>query len=98
MVENLAEVAPVEVKVGVAEVHEGEAANEEQQPGVVSLARGLKRVVADLVSVRQVVNVVFFLPGVTASVAREVMIVAAKQDINNEVTNLRRRRASLLHC
>ena len=81
MVEHLANVALVEVEVGVAEVHEGHSADEEEHPRVVSLARRLKRIVTELVTVWQVVNVVLFLPSVPASVAREVVIVAVKRNL-----------------
>ena len=80
MVEDLANVALVEVEVGVAEMHKGHAGDEEYHPGVVALTRRLKRIVTDLITVRQVVNVMFFLPSVPTSVAREVMIVAVKQN------------------
>ena len=52
----------------VAEVDESNASNEQNQPWVVSLTGGLERIVTDFVTVRQVMNVVLFLPGVAASV------------------------------
>ena len=94
MIEDLANMAPVEIEMGVAEVNEGDTSDKEQHPGVVSLARRLKRIVTKLVTVWQVVNVMFFFPSVPACVAREIVIVARKQNqtrlqvINTTVLNL----------
>ena len=68
MEENLTKVSSMEVEVRVAEVNECNASNEQNQPGVVSLTGGLERIVTNFVTVRQVMNVVLFLPGVAASV------------------------------
>ncbi len=68
MEENLTKVSSMEVEMRVAEVNECNAGNEKNQPGVVSLTRGLERIVTDFVTVRQVVNVVLLLPSVTTSV------------------------------
>ena len=62
MVEHLTDVSPVEVEMSMAEVDEGDSSNEENEPGVVSLAGGVERIVTDLVTVGQVVDVVLFLP------------------------------------
>lgn len=76
VIHNLANVAPVEVEVRVTEVHEGDASDEEDKPRVVTLARGLERIVTELVTVRQVVHVVLLLERVAACVRREGMGVA----------------------
>ena len=76
MVQNFANVALVEVEVSVAELYKGDASDKQEHPGVVSLARGLERIVTDLITVGQVVDVVLFFPGVSPSIAREVVIVA----------------------
>ena len=76
MVEDLTDVSSVEVKVSMAEMDEGDPSNEKDEPGVVSLSRGLERIVTDLVTVGQVVDVVLLLPGVAAGVRRERMHVA----------------------
>ncbi len=68
MEENLSKVSSVEVEMRVAEVNECNASNEQNQPWVVSLTRGLERIVTDFVTVGQVVNVMLFLPGVAASI------------------------------
>lgn len=76
MVEDLADVPAVEQEVSVRKVHERDDPDEDQQPGVVSLTRGLKRIVTDLVTVREIVDVVFFLPGVGACVRGERVLMA----------------------
>ena len=67
MVEHLADVSSVEVEVRVREMHEGDSSDEDEHPGVLVALR-VKRVVTELVTVRQVVDVVLFLPSVAASV------------------------------
>ena len=69
VVEDLADVAAVEVEVSVAEVHEGDASSEKKQPRVVSLALRLERIVTELVTVGQVVHVVLLFEGVAARIA-----------------------------
>lgn len=46
MVEHLADLSTVKLKVAVSEVDEGDAPNEEQHVGVVALTLRLKRIVA----------------------------------------------------
>ena len=75
MVQHLADVAPVEVEMRMAEVHKGDSTHEQKHPGVFTLAWGLEGIVADLVTVGQVVNVVLFLPGVATRIAGKVVIV-----------------------
>ena len=87
MVKNFTNVAPVEVEVAVAEVYKRDASDEDDHPGVVSLTRWLKRIIADLVTIRQVMNVVLLFPGVTTSVAGEVVIVTAQMKVNREVSH-----------
>ena len=76
MVEDLTDVSSVEIEVSMAEVDESDPSNEKDEPGVVSLSGGLERIVTDLVTVGQVVDVVLLLPGVAAGVRRERMHVA----------------------
>ena len=76
MVKNLTNVAPVEQEVGMAEMHKCDPSDENDQPRVVSLARGLERVITNLVTVGQIVDAVLFLPGVPTSVAGKIVIVA----------------------
>ena len=75
MVEDLTDVAPVEVEVSVAEVHKGNASDEKEEPGVISLALRLKGIVTELVTVGQVVHVGFLFESVAARVAREGVVV-----------------------
>ena len=79
MVKHLADMAPVEVEMAMAKVHKGDTAHEQKHPRVISLARGLERVIANLVAVWQIVNVVLFFPGVPARVARKVVIVTGSK-------------------
>ena len=64
MVEHLANLSAVESEVRVHEVDERNSAHEDQQPGVVSLSLGVKRIITKFVTVRQVVHVVLLLEGV----------------------------------
>ena len=68
MVEGLSNMSPVEVEMSMAEVHEGDGCDEKKHPGVVALSGRLERIITDFVTVRQVVNVMLFLPGVTSSI------------------------------
>ena len=79
MVEDLAHVASMEVEVRVGEVNKGDSSDEENEPGVVSLAWGLKRIVTDLVTVGQIVDPVLFLPGVAACVGWEGVLMAVSK-------------------
>ena len=84
MVEHLADMAPVEVEMGVAEVDECDASDEQECPGVVALSRWLERIITDFITVWQVMDVVLFFPSVSTSVAREVVIVTklySKEDV-----------------
>ena len=78
MVEDLTDVASVEVEVRVAEVHKGDASDEKEEPGVISLALRLKGIVTELVTVGQVVHVGLLFEGVTARVARECVRVTKR--------------------
>ena len=79
MVEHLADMAPVEVEMTVAEVDECDASDEQECPGVVSLARRFKRIITDFITIWQVMDVVLLFPSVSTSVAREVVIVTKVQ-------------------
>jgi hypothetical protein len=65
MVEDFADLASIKLEVRVNEVTETNQSHENDQVGVVSLTLGLERIVTNLVAVRQVVNVVLFVPLVT---------------------------------
>ena len=79
MVEDLTNVSPVKQEMSVAEVHKSDASNEKDQPWVISLAWGLERIVSDLVTIGQVMDVVLFLPGVTASIWGECVLMAKRK-------------------
>ena len=85
MVEDLTDVAPVEVEVSVAEVHKGDASDEKEEPRVISLALRLKGIVTELVTVGQVMHVVLFLPSVSASIGREVVSMATQNKVSHEL-------------
>ena len=76
MVEDLRSLALVEAEVAVRKVHKRVDSTEKNQVGVVGLALGLERIVAELVAVRLVVNIVLLLPAVTVRVRRENVLVA----------------------
>ena len=79
MVEYLANVPPMEVEMGVAEVDEGDDRNEDQQIGVFTLTFGHERIFTGLVTVRHVVDIVLLFEGVGARIAREVVHVAGRR-------------------
>ena len=89
VVENLADLPSVELEVRVGEMNERDAADKQEQPGVVSLALGLERIVADLVAERFVVDVVFLFEAV--AVGREYVLVATR-------INYSRRCKSVTYC
>lgn len=91
VVENLADLPPVELEVRVGEMNECDAADKQEQPGVVSLALGLERIVADLVAKRFVVDVVFLFEAVAVGVGREYVLVAA-------IISYSRRWKSVTYC
>ncbi len=64
MVKNFTNLSAVKLEVGVSEVTECNAANKEQQPCVVSLPLGFKRIVAQLVAIGLIMNVMFLLKSV----------------------------------
>ena len=75
MVQHFASVSPVEVEVSVREVHKRDDGDEDEEPGVIAISGGVKRIVTNLITVWQVVDVVLFLPGVSTSVRRERVLV-----------------------
>lgn len=81
MVKHFARVSPVEVEVSVREVHEGNNSDEQEQVRVVSVATGIEGIVTDLITVGQVVDVVFLFPGVAASVRRERVLVVVQGQV-----------------
>ena len=91
VVENLADLPSVELEVRVGEMNERDAADKQEQPGVVSLALGLERIVADLVAERFVVDVVFLFEAVAVGVGREYVLVATR-------INYSRRCKSVTYC
>ena len=68
MVEDLSDVSAMEVEMGVAEVHESDSSNEDDEPGVVTVASRVERIITDLITVGQVMDVVLFLPSVATAV------------------------------
>jgi hypothetical protein len=78
MVKDLADLAPVELEVRMRKVRDRDPSDEQDHPGVVNLAVGVKGVVAKLVPVRLVVDVVLLLPGVSVRVRREDVMMAAQ--------------------
>lgn len=75
MVEHLADLSPVKLEVAVGEVDKCNASNEEKHVGVVALTLRLKRIVAQLVTIRLIVYVVLLLPVVSMRVRREDVLV-----------------------
>ena len=65
MVEDFTDLASIKLEVGVNKVAETDKSYENNQVGVVSLALGLEWIVTNFVAVRQIVNVVLFVPLVT---------------------------------
>ena len=51
MIQNLANVALVEVEMSVAKVHEGDASDEQDHPWVVTVAASIEGIVTELVTV-----------------------------------------------
>ena len=76
MVQDLADLSAVELEVRVSEVSESNTTNEKEQVRVITLALGLKWIIAQFITIWQIVNVVFFLPGVTMRVRCENVLVA----------------------
>lgn len=68
VVEHLADVSSVEVEVSMAEVHESDSSDEEDEPGVVALTLSVKGIVTELVTVGKVMDVVLLFPSVAATV------------------------------
>ena len=62
MVKHLADLAAIELEVRVGKVAETNHTAEDQQVWVISLTLGLKRIVVNLVTIRQVVDVVLLMP------------------------------------
>lgn len=69
MVQNFADLPSVKAEMTVGEVDEGDAGAENDQPGVVSLTLGLKRIISKFVPIRLVMDVLFLLPGVSMGIA-----------------------------
>ena len=65
----------VEVEMRVTEVDESDASDEKHQPGDVSLTLGIERIVTDLITVGEIVDVVLFLKGMGTTVDGERMSV-----------------------
>ena len=68
MVKDFADMSPVEVEMRVTEVNEGDACDEEHQPGVVALTSRVERIVTELITVREIVDVALFFPSGGASI------------------------------
>ena len=85
MIENFADVAPVEVEVSVAEVHEGDASDEQDHPWVVTVAASIEGIVTELVTVGKIMHVVLLLPSVSASIGREVVSMATQNKVSHEL-------------
>ena len=75
MVQDLADLSAVKLEVRVSEVSKRNTTHEKEQVRVVTLALGLKWIIAQFITIWQIVNVVFFLPGVTMRVRCENMLV-----------------------
>ena len=76
MVENLTDVSLVEVEMRIAEVDEGHDGNENDEVWILSTSLSIERIITNFVTVREIVNVMFFLPGVTVGVACELVLMA----------------------
>ena len=76
MVENLTDVSLVEVEMSIAEVDESHDGNENDEVWILSTSLSIERIITNFVTVREIVNVMFFLPGVTVGVACELVLMA----------------------
>ena len=76
MVEYLADVPPMEVEMGVTEVDESDDGAEDDQVGVLSLAFSHEWIFTSLVTVRHIVDIVLLFEGVSAGIARKVVLMA----------------------
>lgn len=82
VVEHFADLAAVELEVRVHEVAETDQTHEDEQVRVVALALGLERIVRNLVTIRQIMDVVLFVPLVPVRVTGEDLVMAIN---NNEI-------------
>jgi hypothetical protein len=78
MVKHFGNLPLVEAEVAVGEVDESVNGAEKHEVGVVGLALGLERIVAELVAVWLIVHVVFFFKRVTMGVGGEDVGVAVR--------------------
>ena len=76
MVHDFGHLALVEPHVRVAEMHERDRTNEDQQVGVVSHALRLERIIAQFITVRQIVDVGLLAPVVAVGVTGKHHVVA----------------------
>ena len=88
MVECFSNMSSVEVEVSMTEVDKSDGCDKKKQPRVVTLSSGLERIVTDFVTVRQVVNVMLFLPGMTSAISREHMVMAKLQKTQQVLLSL----------
>jgi len=88
VVEHLADLSPVKLEVAVGEVHKCNASNEEEHVGVVALTLRLKRIVAQLVTIRLIVYVVLLLPVVSMRVRREDVLVTITRVIITRILTI----------
>lgn len=82
VVEHFADLAAVELEVRVHEVAETDQTHEDEQVRVVALALGLERIVRNLVTIRQIMDVVLLVPLVAVRVTGEDLVMAIN---NNEI-------------
>ena len=81
MVEDLTDVAFVEVEVSVRKVDKADDGDKDQHPRVVTTALGIERIITELITVGQVMNVVLFFPGVASSVGREGVLMVPHREV-----------------
>jgi hypothetical protein len=79
VVEDLANLASIELEMRLAEVHKGDDADEEDHPGIVSLALLFKGVISEFVTIRLIMHFRVLLKGHRCSVTREYMAVTMKE-------------------
>jgi len=75
MIQNFTDLPAVELEVGVGEVDEGDAADKNDPPRVL-VSLGSEWIITHFVTKRLIVEMMFFLEGVTASVPIENVLMA----------------------
>ena len=73
MIEDLTSLSTIEAEMSVAEVNEGDNANENEQPGIVSLSLLLEGIVTKLVAVGLIMDLGVLFESLSQSITGEHM-------------------------